>query len=216
MASVGDRIREVMKKLDVESASELGRRAGIPGQTITNILRSADKDPNYTPRRTTLESIAKPLGVSVVWLEHGIEGHISTDLTLEHEPEHIPADDEVPQETALFRVYVTAPKGRYTTGDFDAARGAIRGVDRKALPDGDHDAHAAQLLDAARSLRQLGVPATVPNVMARALGARTEREAAADEAFNAESDEIAREHGIEPGQGRAALEAMRAKKGRRG
>lgn len=209
--SLGKRLEWILEHRDV-SASALSLKAGQSRAYVRKLIDREPKRPDFT----ALARIAQVAGVPERWLTHGEggPGAEATDLTFEREPEHIPADDEVPQETAVFRVYVNAPPGRYTTADFDSARGAVRGVDRKALPDGDHDAHAAQLLDAARSLRQLGVPATVQNVMARALGARTEREASADQAFNAESDETARAHGVEPGQGAANLAAARARRGR--
>lgn len=202
-----------LRERGITSLRDWCRKAGVAESYINRRMHAHGTRPDML----AFEKLATVAGVDAKWLAYGdATAGRAPDLTLEREPEHIPADDEVPQETAVFRVYVNAPPGRYTTGDFDSARGAVRGVDRKALPDGDHDAHAQQLLDAARSLRQLGVPATVSNVMARALGARTAREALADQAFNAESDETARAHGIEPGQGAANLAAALAKKGRRG
>ena len=202
-----------LRSKGITSLRDWCRRAGVAETYVNRRMHSKGNRPDML----AFEKLAQIAGVDARWLAFGESAaEARTELHVEREPEHIPADDEVPQETAVFRVYVNAPPGRYTTADFDSARGAVRGVDRKALPDGDHDAHAAQLLDAARSLRQLGVPATVSNVMARALGARTEREASADQAFNAESDETARAHGIEPGQGAANLAAALAKKRRPG
>lgn len=209
-----------MKKLDVESASELGRRAGIPGQTITNILRSADKDPNYTPRRATLESIAKASGVSVVWLEHGVEGRVATDLALEHEPEHIPADDEVPLETAALRVM---DRDRHTLRDLDAVRAAIHAAPRKEIPHADLGTTALRFLDAARSIRLEGDTATPSAILWRVAVGRHQRDAeVVAELDRADADEAAAElraHGYEPGQGRARIEekaaAMRAAKAKK-
>jgi transcriptional regulator with XRE-family HTH domain len=222
MASVGDRIREVMKKLDVESASELGRRAGIPGQTVTNILRSADKDPSYTPRRATLESIAKAAGVSVVWLEHGVDGRAAADLTLEREPEHTPGDDEVPLETAALRVM---DRDRHTLRDLDAVRAAIHAAPRKEILGADLGETATRLLDAARGLRLEGEPATPTAILWRVAVGRHQRGAELvdelDEAEEAEVNASLRAKGLVPGQGRAQLEADRdamvaaQKKGRR-
>lgn len=174
MASVADRIREVMKKLDVESASELGRRAGLPGQTITNILRSADKDPSYTPRPATLASIAKVGGVSLVWLEHGVEGRPASDLTLEPEDHRVPEDDEVPLETAALRVM---DRDRHTLRDLDAVRAAIHAGPRKEIPDADLGATALRFLDAARSIRLEGDAATPSAILWRVAVGRHQREA---------------------------------------
>ncbi len=210
MASVGDRIREVMKRLDVESASELGRRAGIPGQTVTNILRSADKDPSYTPRRATLESIAKAAGVSVVWLEHGVEGRAAADLTLEREPEHIPADDEVPLETAALRVM---DRDRHTLRDLDAVRAAIHAAPRKEIIGADLGETATRLLEAARGLRLEGEAATPTAILWRVAVGRHQHGAELvdelDEAEEAEVNASLRAKGFVPGQGRAQLEADR-------
>lgn len=61
--SVADRLRAKMKDLGW-SESELGRRAGVPQPTINRILSGESQ----SPRKKTLEPIAKALGVSPEWL----------------------------------------------------------------------------------------------------------------------------------------------------
>lgn len=204
------------------SASALSLKAGQSRAYVRKLIEREPTRPDFT----ALERIAAIAEVPSLWLLRGqgvpTEGaDAPRDLVLEREDSRVPEDDEVPQESALFRVYAAAPRGRYTTADFDAARAAIRGPHRKALPDGDHEGYAEQLLDAARALRGLGVPATVPNVLVRALEGKTQRAAEVSrevsDAFNAEADAAARAAGMDPVKGKERLDALlAAKKARRG
>lgn len=213
--SIGDRIEELMRRQNIESANELGRRAGLPGQTITNIIRASRDDPAYTPRRATLDKLAAALGVGVIALEHGESAVASTrpDLRLEREPEHVPADDEVPLETAALRVM---DRDRHTLRDLDAVRAAIRAAPRKEIPGADLGELALRLLDAARSLRLAGEVATPSALTWRVAVGRHQRDAdvAAEvsAAYNAEAEAEARAAGMDPEQGKANLAAALAKK----
>jgi transcriptional regulator with XRE-family HTH domain len=210
-----------MRRHGIASANELGRRAGIPGQTITNILRTCREDPSYTPRAATLAKLSAALGVSVIWLEHGTDvPRQAPELRVERVEDRVPDEDETRAETALFRVM---DPDRYTPGDFDAARAAMRAGPRREIPNGDLSSTASRFLDAARQLRLAGEAVTPTAVLWRVAVGRHPREAeVVAELDAAESAEVAaslRAKGYEPGQGKANLDArvaaMKAKKARR-
>lgn len=95
--TVGDRIELARERIGV-SFAELGRRAGIPGQTITNAVRTARTRPDYVPDAKTVRAIAIAAGVSEVWL---LTGKGSPDETsdgprVEREPQPAYAESEAP------------------------------------------------------------------------------------------------------------------------
>lgn len=210
------------------SASALSLQAG---QSRAYVRKLIEREP-VRPDFNALERIAEIGGVPPRWLTHGdgptpqpgpAAPRTTPELRVEREDQHLPEDDEVPLETALFAVFAEDRRGakRYTTADFDAARAAIRATHRKTHPNADLDAHAARLLDAARQLRAEGIPTDAANLMARAAVGKTERAAEVvrevSDAYNAEGDEALRAKGLEPGAGRANIEALlAAKKAKRG
>lgn len=214
------------------SQRELSRRAGLGETHVGLILRAAKKNPTHSVELKTLQGIAAAAGVSLAWLSSGqgspeLDGDTpspsSPEIRVEREDEHVPEDDEVPLESALFAVFAADRRGarKYTTADFDAARAAIRASHRKTHPDAALDAHATRLLDAARQLRAEGIPTDATNLLSRAAVGKTERAAEVtrevSDAYNAEIDAELLAKGLVPGAGRADLEAMRAaKKARKG
>lgn len=167
--TLSERLQWILEHRKI-SASALSLKAGQSRAYVRKLIEREPTRPDFT----ALERIAAVAEVPSLWLIRGQGGPTEgadapRELTLEREDSRVPEDDEVPLETALFQVFAAAPRGRYATADFDAARAAIRGSHRKALPDGDQATHAEQLLDAARALRLLDVPATVQNVLTRAL-----------------------------------------------
>lgn len=203
-----------MKRVGIDTAAELARRAGKPTATITNILRSSKEDPSYAPRLDTLESIAKPLGVTAKYLQHGNDTPRAEPQLVRDPEEHTPADDEVPLEGALVRAMPLVP--RATMRDFDTTRTAARATYNSMHPDADLEALAVDLLRAARDLREAGLPTTPGDINARVASGKTLRGAEVlretSARATAEADEEARRHGVEPGVGRAELERRLAKR----
>lgn len=203
------------------SASALSLQAG---QSRAYVRKLIEREP-IRPDFNALERIAEIGGVPPRWLTHG-EGPMpeatapprpaAPELRVEREDIHVPADDEVPLETALFNVFTADRRGdrRYATADFDAARAAIRATHRKTHPDADLEAHAARLLDAARQLRAEGIPTDTGNLMHRAAVGKTERAAEVvrevSDAYNEEAAAALRAKGYEPDAGRARAEALLA------
>lgn len=222
MASLGERLQQVMAMRAV-SASKLSLDAGLSRTAVQKII---DRGGARTSSET-ISKLATAARVDREWLESG-RGDPSLPsrpaITLEREPEHIPADDEVPLETAALRVM---DRDRHTLRDLDAVRAAIHAGPRKEIPDADLGATALRFLDAARSIRLEGDTATPSAILWRVAVGRHQREAeVVAELDRADADEAAAElraHGYEPGQGRANLEAKaaqmraaQAKKARRG
>lgn len=68
---IASRLREKMKALEL-SEGELGRRSGVPQPTIHRILNGV----SLSPRKDSVERIAKVLRVSPEWLLFGVESNI--------------------------------------------------------------------------------------------------------------------------------------------
>lgn len=222
MSSLGERLLQVMALRGI-SASKLSLDAGLSRTTAQKII---DRGGARTSAET-ISRLAAAAHVSREWLETG-RGAIEEqqdaasplpELRIEREDQHVPEDDEVPVETALFAVYAALRKD-YVNADFEAARSAIRTAHHQTLPNADLDGYAKRLLDAAKQLRVEGIPATPTNLAWRLATGKTARGAElvreVSDAYNAEGDASLRARGHEPGQGgdavRAKIESMKAKR----
>lgn len=124
------------------------QQAHLSEATIANLVRRKARG----ARPSTLSAMATSAGVEFDWLARGVgpsglgpaPSPPTPELRVERDEQHIPEDDEVPLETALFAVFAEDRRGakRYTTADFDAARAAIRATHRKTHPNAALDAHA--------------------------------------------------------------------------
>lgn len=209
-----------LQERGITSVRDWCRKAGVAESYVNRRMHAKGTRPDML----AFEKLAMVAGVDARWLAYG-EGALTRapDLTLEREPEHIPADDEVPLETAALRVM---DRDRHTLRDLDAVRATIHAAPRKETLGADLGETALRLLEAARGLRLEGEAATPTAILWRAAVGRHQRDTdLVDELDEAEDAEVAaslRAKGLVPGQGRAALEAdrdamvAREKKGRRG
>jgi transcriptional regulator with XRE-family HTH domain len=228
VSTVGDRTEELRERLGI-SAAELGRRAGIPGQTITNTVRGSRQRPDYDARSDTLAAIARAAKVSSLWLEKGIgspddpEGAAPSQPSpaLERDPAtRVPEEHETPLETAVVELFRAPELKHLRAQDLEAAVEAVRQSYRHMAPDADLAATARAYLVAAYQLRAEGKDADPMAVVARAAGSRNQliqaRLDAVDAADLADADEAHRASGL-PDNGaevqRLVAERMKKRRG---
>jgi len=202
-----------MRRMGVRSANEMGRRSGLPGQTITSILRSSREDAAFTPRRATIEKIAAAGNVSVIWLEHGADTP-PRELTVDRTVADPPAPSS--RTNALQRAFWDAAKA-LSAGpeDYDAVRVVWTEAATYLDADGDVAGFAESVLRAAMSLRRDGLPVNTASILTRVAAGRTfgaeARYEAPNEAVQKMVDDAARAAGEEPGSREAQAKAMAAK-----
>lgn len=188
------------------------KRAGLSTRYLSTLRGRLETKPEGRGDHDAMVKLATVAGVPVAWLEDGKgdPGNLDLGPEFQREPlaELVPDDDESPAEAALLRVLDVA---RHTLADLDAARAALRSVDRATRADALPEAMAAAWLDAAAILRRRGVPATPRAITEQvAVGSlpKRPREVSAD----AEGDAKARELGVEPGSAAGAVEALLKRK----
>lgn len=154
------------------------RMAELTGMSQSKISR-IEKGEADNLDRVEQVTLAKILGTSIEYLYDEIDdphprgaGAAPTSA-----PRSSPADPRVARvERALI---ATMTDAGYELGDFDAARDAVRETGPALLLDVDPARFARQLIDAARQLRDAGLPLTTANVLARAASLCTQRLAGA-------------------------------------
>jgi len=130
VSTVGQRIEEIQRRLGGISANELGRRCNIPGQTLTNIVRTCETNPAYMPRAATLNRLVEGTGVSLLWLEHGLgspDDPPGAGAGATAEAPLPPGEAASAEVLALEReLFQTMNRKRYLPEDFDETRKALR------------------------------------------------------------------------------------------
>lgn len=232
--STKQRVRALRDALDLTQEQLAERSGGLINQ---GTLAKVETGQNQLTGGKARSGLARAFGLSLDAFEAYLSGETDMatvlrrrgdatarpELHVEREPEHIPADDEVPLETAALRVM---DRDRHTLRDLDAVRATIHAAPRKETLGADLGETALRLLEAARGLRLAGEAATPTAILWRAAVGRHQRDTdlvdELDAAEDAEVDAALRAKGLVPQQGRAQLEAdrdamvAREKKGRRG
>jgi transcriptional regulator with XRE-family HTH domain len=176
VSSVGQRIEELQRRLGGISANELGRRCGgIPGQTLTNIIRASEGNPGYMPRATTLKKLADGAGVSLVWLEHGIGSPDDSPGAAGSAEAPAPAGEVASEEVAALEraLFRSMNRKRYLLEDFDETRKALRAHFFLLQRSNDPLAVARAWLEAVFQLRTDGQLINTATIPARASIAST-------------------------------------------
>lgn len=157
-------MRTLLERLDWvlehRGLTQLGwsKRAGLSTRYLSTLRGRLEAKPDARGDHDAMVKLATVAGVPVAWLEDGKgdPGNLEMGPELHREPlaELAPEDDESPAEAALLRVLDVA---RHTLADLDAARAALRSVDRATRADALPEAMAAAWLEAAAgSLRRPG------------------------------------------------------------
>lgn len=220
--NVADRVKRLRAALDLTQQQVADRsRDQINQGTLAKVEGGVNKLTGAKAR----EGLALAFGVSVDDLgaylagdldipailarRHGSAPTAPRELRVEREAQHVSADDETPEERALLRVM---DPSKYTMRDLDTARACLRGHHRKAVPDGELDGMARDILRAAHAQRTEGEPTDTESVLRRALfGRHTQTAVAIEQLADDEEAEAAarlRARGYEPGQGREELDAL--------
>lgn len=219
VTSLRERVDQVLPTLSakgIRSLREWCRVADVSESYLNRRMHSPGERPDFKK----FQRLADAAGVDAQWLAYGEEAGVAAPgLSVEREPEpHVPDDDELPPETALFRVMDPA---RYNARDFDLARATIRQTHRYTVANTDLEEMARSYLEAARQIRAEGLEPTVQGVLARAFVGKTrhaeERAREVDARLNDDARELAVTEGVVPGAGetaaRAKLAAVVKKKG---
>lgn len=178
---IGERIEWVRQRMGV-SFAEMGRRVGIPGQTLTNIVRTSQKRDDFEPDQSTLRRVAAAAGVSEVWLitgrgspEGAPDSATATTAAVPRPTQATPSGPvaESPLEHALGAAFDHA---RHSVGDLRAVQDALSDPQVRWL-DADEDLveMAGLWLDAAAALRREGHPVTTVSILYRTTINRTRR-----------------------------------------
>lgn len=200
--------------LEHRGLTQLGwsKRAGLSTRYLSTLRGRLETKPDARGDHASMVKLATVAGVPVAWLEDGKgdPGNLEMGPELQREPlaELVPEDDESPAEAALLRVLDVA---RHTLADLDAARAALRSVDRATRADALPEAMASAWLEAAAILRRRGVPAT-PRAITEQVAVGSLPQRPRPVSADAEGDAKARELGVEPGSAAATVGALLKRK----
>ena len=198
------------------SALRWATRAGLSGRYLSTLKgRLRARGDAAGADHECMVALARAAGVSVAWLEDGTGSPEDGAPAAEGAATHgdgaeapAPTDDESAPEAAL--VQVLDPR-RHTLADLDAARAALRAIDRNVRADAAPEDLARAWLEAAAALRRRGVVAT-PRAVTEQVAVGSLPRRTAPSVANEAGDAAARELGVEPGEAAAALRGLLKRK----